>query len=66
MSAQVTESISQTRSAKGSAKNWSSEIFKIKEVLDTNPITYKIEDENGEEIKGCMYRQELLPTEFTF
>ena len=55
-----------SRFAKGSEKNWSSEIFRIKEVLNTNPITYRVEDETGEVIKGSFYRAELLPSAFSF
>ena len=51
---------------KGSAKNWSSEIFQIAEVLDTNPRSYRLRDENNEIIQGAFYVQELLPTAFTF
>ena len=29
----------------------------------THPITYKIRDQNGEEIKGTFYREELQKTE---
>jgi len=55
-----------SRFAKGSEQNWSNEIFRIKIVLDTNPTTYQLEDESGEVIKGAFYRQELLPTAFSF
>ena len=47
--------------------NWTHEIFKIKEVdTKSNPITYVLEDENKETIIGKFYRQELLPTKFSF
>eukprot|EP00732_Lithocolla_globosa_P000347 Lithocolla_globosa_v1_NODE_99_length_6376_cov_39.997943.p1 type:complete len:333 gc:universal NODE_99_length_6376_cov_39.997943:3284-2286(-) len=39
--------------------NWSIEVFKITEVQDTKPITYKIEDLMGEEIIGSFYTEEL-------
>jgi len=39
--------------------NWTIEIFKVKEILNTNPITYKIEDLKGEEIKGSFYEYEF-------
>ena len=29
----------------------------------THPITYKIRDQNGEEIKGTFYREELQKTD---
>ena len=47
---------------KGYYPNWSWEIYKIKEVLNTNPITYKIEDSNKETIKGSFYTNELQKT----
>ena len=51
--------------AKSSETNWSKELFRIKEVLDTNPKTYRMEDEKGEQIKGSFYRSELLPSKFS-
>ena len=33
------------------------EIFTIDKVLNTNPITYLLNNNNNEEIKGCFYRQ---------
>ena len=49
---------------KGYTTRWRREIFVIKEVLDTDPVTYKIEDLNNEEITGSFYEQELQLTEF--
>ena len=51
---------------KSSKQRWTTEIFRIKEVLQTNPLTYKIEDEDGEVIEGSFYRQELSPSMFRF
>ena len=34
-------------------------MFKVKEVQETKPHTYLIEDLNGEEIKGSFYSFEL-------
>ena len=48
---------------KGYTTRWKEEIFTIKEIRDTNPITYKIEDLKGEEIKGTFYEPELQKTE---
>ena len=42
---------------------WTEEIFTIKEIQNTNPITYKLEDLQGEEIKGTFYEPELQKTE---
>ena len=41
---------------------WTEEIFKISAIQQTNPITYKIKDMNGEEIQGTFYEQELQKT----
>ena len=38
--------------AKDYTPNWSEEVFVIKEVKDTVPWTYVINDLNGEEITG--------------
>tara|TARA_B110000037_G_scaffold215026_1_gene271818 strand:- start:413 stop:1318 length:906 start_codon:yes stop_codon:yes gene_type:complete len=40
-------------------KSWTEEIFKIKKVQSTNPITYLIKDQMGEEILGGFYAEEL-------
>ncbi|MBP1527587.1 MAG: hypothetical protein H9Q66_06695 [Spiroplasma ixodetis] len=44
--------------------NWTKEIFVIDKVFYTNPITYSIKAEDGEEILGKFYNQELLKTKF--
>ena len=46
--------------AKGYAPNWSEEIFVIKNVKNTVPWTYIIDDLNGEEIIGTFYEKELV------
>lgn len=43
---------------------WQREIFVIKEILDTNPITYKIKDLKDEDIIGSFYKQELQLSNF--
>ena len=48
---------------KGYTTRWTEEIFTIKEKRETNPITYKLEDLQGEEIKGTFYEPELQKTE---
>ena len=45
--------------AKGYTPNWSEEIFIIKEIKNTVPWTYVINDLNGEEIIGTFYEKEL-------
>ena len=52
--------------SKGYTSNWNRELFKVNEVLNTQPLTYKIEDMNGEIIEGKYYEQELLKSEFDF
>ena len=44
---------------KGYTPNWTEEIFVIDEVIPTKPITYKISDLMGEEVRGSFYEQEL-------
>ena len=45
--------------AKGNTPNWSAEVFLIKEVKDTVPWTYFINDLNDEETIGTFYEKEL-------
>ena len=52
--------------SKGYTSNWNRELFKVNEVLKTQPPTYKIEDINGEIIEGKYYAQELSKSEFDF
>ena len=54
--------------AKGNTPNWSEEVFVIKNVENTVPWTYVINDLNGDEIIGTFYEKELQktnPQEFT-
>ena len=48
---------------KGYTTRWTEEIFTIKEIRDTNPVTYKLEDLQGKEIKGTFYEPELQKTQ---
>ena len=43
----------------GYDKNWSQELFIIKEVQQTSPITYKLTDSDGIDLPGGFYTQEL-------
>ena len=45
---------------KGYLPNFTEEIFKIDEVMMTDPITYKIKDKNDEKIIGSFYEAELV------
>ena len=42
--------------------NWSEEVFVIKNVKNTVPWTYVIDDLNSEEITGTFYEKELQKT----
>ena len=39
--------------------NWSDKIYTIKEIKNTNPVTYIVEDDKGKTHKGAFYEQEL-------
>ena len=45
---------------KSSLRRWVKELFRIKKVFITDPVTYSLEDLKGEEIRGIFYRDELL------
>ena len=47
---------------KGYTTRWTEEIFTIVEVKRTLPVTYRIADLNGEEIRGTFYEPELQKT----
>jgi hypothetical protein len=44
---------------KGYLPRWTEELFTVSAIQYTDPITYKIKDLNGEEIKGTFYEQEM-------
>ena len=48
---------------KGYQPSWSGETFKIRMVHDTVPVTYLLEDLQGQEITGGFYKQELQATD---
>lgn len=50
---------------KGYTSGWRTEIFKVKKINHTQPITYIIEDLQNETIQGCFYELELAKTKFT-
>ena len=54
----------QSKFEKGYIAKWSSEVFKIREINNTSPITYEIEDLNGEDIIGTFYQNELQATDY--
>ena len=47
---------------KGYTPNWTEELFVIDKVMLTKPVTYKLVDLLGEEIKGSFYEKELQKT----
>ena len=49
--------------AKGYTPNWSEEIFVVKNIKNTVPWTYLINDLNGEKIVGSFYEKELQKTD---
>ena len=48
---------------KGYTTRWTEEIFTITKIQNTNPVTYKLADLQGKEIKGTFYEPELQKTE---
>lgn len=44
---------------KGYTPNWTAEVFKVKKIQYTNPITYQLIDLNGNDVKGTVYAEEL-------
>ena len=52
--------------SKGYTTNWNRELFKIHNINSTNPVTYTLNDENGEIIPGKYFEQELLRSIFNF
>ena len=41
---------------------WTEEVFTVSQIQFTDPPTYKITDNNGEEIQGTFYEQEMQKT----
>lgn len=46
--------------AKGFTPNWTTEVFKIRRVQQTYPITYLLSDLHEKDIQGSFYNEELL------
>ena len=46
----------------GYLPNFTKEIFKISDIIDTNPVTYKKKTLNDDEIIGSSYDPELVKT----
>ena len=47
---------------KGYKGGWSEEIFAIKKIHQTSPVTYDLQDLGGEDIEGAFYKEELSST----
>jgi len=47
---------------KGYTSRWTEEVFTISHVIYTNPSTYRITGDDGEEIRGSFYEAELQKT----
>lgn len=50
--------------SKGYTPNWSTEIFTVSNILNTDPITYRLKDGDGNLILGSFYEQEIKKTNF--
>lgn len=44
--------------------NWSTEVFRIREIRLTNPTTYLLHDENNKNILGGFYAQQLQQVKY--
>lgn len=49
---------------KGYHPSWTTEIFKIVKIQSTAPITYLLQDENGQDIAGGFYEHEIQRTKY--
>jgi len=49
---------------KGYTPNWTTEVFTISKVYNTNPITYQIKEGKNNIILGCFYEQEIKLTNY--
>ena len=52
--------------SKSYTTNSNKELFKIHKINPTNPVTYGLEDQDGELTEGKCYEQELLRSVFNF
>jgi phosphoenolpyruvate synthase/pyruvate phosphate dikinase len=50
---------------KGYIPNWSTGIFKITQVIHSNPIIYRIKDIKNDEVEGMIYEHELQKTKYS-
>ena len=52
--------------SKGYTTTWNKEHFRIHKIIPTKSVTYGLEEENNEQIKGKYYEQGLLRSLFNF
>lgn len=45
-------------------RNWRREVFTVSQIQSTKPVTYRIKDDDGEEIIGSFYEKELQQSKF--
>ncbi|XP_065664783.1 uncharacterized protein LOC136086413 [Hydra vulgaris] len=48
---------------KGYTPRWTEEVFTVSQIQFTDPPTYKITDDNNQEIQGTFYEQEMQKTD---
>lgn len=49
---------------KGYLPNWSTELFKVVQIMPTSPTSFLLQDLAGNPIKGTFYREELQKTKY--
>lgn len=50
---------------KGYTPNWTTEIFTIDQVVNTDPVTYKLKDYQNQPIEGGFYQEELAKVKYS-
>ena len=50
--------------SKGYTPQWSTELFTVSKVFQSDPVTYNIKDDQNNMVLGRFYNQELLKTDF--
>jgi hypothetical protein len=56
---QVRISVAKGVLIKGYLPNWTEQIYTVSEVLNTEPVQYKLQDYNNEQIRGSFYAAEM-------
>lgn len=51
--------------SKSYERNWTDEVFRVVAIKYTQPVTYQVEDLNGEQIEGSFYETELQKSQPT-